>query len=430
MATTNTRPHSSALEPLKVPQFRAIWIAAIITNTGFFVQDVGASWLMTSLTTQPIMTALMQTAATLPFFLLGLPAGALADVVNRRNLILGLQFWMLLSAATLAFVTINGLTNEWVLLALTFLLFVGTAFGAPAWSATTPDLVPKAHLESAIGLGSAGFNSARGLGAAIGGLIVASFGPGWAFAINACCYTFMIHALLAWKYMPTKTQSPSRITGAIKSGILFVQESRAMKAILARTVFFAFAVSVMFSLLPLLAREQLRLNSIQYGILISAFGVGTCIGAVMLPRMRRHRSLDYLSSSATMMFVVSLTLLALTDQFLIGLVAMLIAGIGWTIKNSSLNVAVQFSAPHTLRARAFSIYLLTFQGCTAFGALFWGTIATWLGMPSAFLVAAVALCLGLCGSIWFKLSHAEDIDRADLATSAEFPAPVVAAKDA
>lgn len=413
MVITKERHHGSALEPLKAsPQFRAIWSSALCTNTGLFIQDVAAAWLMTSLTTEPLMTALMQTAATLPFFLLALPAGALADLIDRRKLVLSTQLWLLLCAATLAFITLNGHTTPWVLLTLTFLLFAGNAAGSPAWSAITPEIVKRKHLESAIGLGSAGYNMSRGAGAAIGGLIVASFGPGWAFATNACCYLIMINTLFHWKYRretpPHDSAEP--IVGAIRAGLRYVRHSYAMRAILVRTVMFATASAALWSLLPLIAREQLKLNSIQYGIIVSAFGIGTLLGAISQPRLRQKLTLDRMSAFGTILYAGSLAVVACTHHFALAVFGMLGCGIAWTIKNSSLNVAVQMSAPNWVRARAYSVYLLVFQGCVAIGALLWGTLANLRGLSESMLIASISLLIGLIAGFWHKLSHAERLN--------------------
>ena len=411
MAQVSTVKHSSALEPLKSPTYRSFWTAAVVTNTGLFMQDVGASWLMTSLSTDPFMIALMQTAQTLPAFILALPFGALADVLDRRKLLLFGQFWMMTAAVSLAVLTLTGHITPWFLLGLTFMLFVGSAAGAPAWSAMTPDIVPRKHLESAIGLGSAGYNIARGLGSALGGVIVGAFGPGWVFLANATCYTAMINALVRWnvKANPRK-RSTEKITGAIRAGVRYTRHSQALRAILMRTVVFATAASALWSLLPLLAREQLHLNSMQYGIMVSSFGIGTFLGALILPRMRRRLTLDLMSAVGTILFAGSLAVVACSHIFISGCIGMLGCGIAWTIKNSSLNVAVQFAAPNWVRARAYSIYLLVFQGCTAVGAMIWGAIARSHSMTEAMLCAAVMLLVGLLASYWFKLAHAENLD--------------------
>ena len=411
MADVSTIKHSSALEPLKSPTYRAFWTAAVVTNTGLFMQDVGASWLMTSLSTDPFMIALMQTAQTLPAFILALPCGALADVLDRRKLLLLGQLWMMTAAISLAALTLTGHITPWLLLGLTFMLFVGVAAGAPAWSAITPDIVPRKHLEAAIGLGSAGYNVARGLGAALGGVIVGAFGPGWVFLANASCYSAMINALCRWNAKSNARQkSTENITGAIRAGVRYTRHSQALRAILMRTIVFATAASALWSLLPLLAREQLHLNSMQYGIMVSSFGVGTFLGALILPRMRRRLTLDLMSASGTILFAVSLAVVACSHHFFNGCIGMLGCGIAWTIKNSSLNVAVQFAAPNWVRGRAYSIYLLVFQGCTAGGAMIWGAIARSHSMTEAMLCASAALLVGLFMSYWFKLAHAEHLD--------------------
>lgn len=408
MPPANQMRQTSAMEPLKVAPFRAIWLSALCTNTGLFIQDVGAAWLMTSLTNDPFMTALMQTAATLPFFLLALPSGALADLFDRRKLVLCFQFWMLAAAATLGFITLTGHITPWALLTLTFLLFVGNACGAPAWSAITPDLVPRKHLEPAIGLGSAGYNMSRGAGAAIGGVIVASLGPAWAFIVNACCYSVMINTLVRWKYRREPKRS-EHIVRAMVSGVKYVSESIALKAVLVRTVMFATASSALWALLPLLARNQLKLDSVEYGMLVSTFGLGTLLGAIVLPNLRTRLTLDQMSVGGTILFATSMAIVASAYNFWQGVPGMLGCGIAWTIKNSSLNVAVQLAAPNWVRARAYSVYLLVFQGCTACGAIIWGVLARAHTMHESMLLSSVILFIGMFAGLTHKLAHAEQL---------------------
>jgi predicted MFS family arabinose efflux permease len=318
--------------------------------------------------------------------------------------------WTITAAGTLAVLTITGHTNAWILLALTFILWLGNGAMSPAWSTVAPETVPREHLEAAIGLGSAGYNLARGFGAALGGLIVSSWGPGWAFAVNALLYLVMVRALLRWNYRPLQHRSSERVFGAMRAGLRYVKHSRALRAVLVRTVFFSTAVSILWSLLPLLARSNLHVTSVQYGLMVSAFGAGTLCGAFVLPRLRSIMSLDVLSSTGTLCFVLTFALLAFAKAFPLGLFAMFIGGAAWTIKNSALNVAVQLAAPNWVRARAYSVYLVVFQGCTALGAIVWGAVASWLGMSVAFLLASFALTFGIIAAAWFKLSHAELLD--------------------
>jgi MFS family permease len=379
-------------------------------NTGLFVQDIGSAWLMTSLTTQPMMIALMQTAAVLPYFLLALPAGAGADLVDRRKLLIAGQCWLILAAGALTLLTLTGHTHAWMLLSLTFLLYIGCAFNSPAWNVIIPQLVQRQHMETAIAMSSAGYNLARGFGAALGGLIVASFGSGWAFAVNTACFIYMLLTLLTWRHNSGIEPSSERMVSAIRAGLRYVKHSQVLKAVMVRTALYMLPVSVMWSLLPLLARTQLHVNSTQYGFIVAAFGIGTLLGAFLLPKLRQKVTLDGLSTTGIVLFALSFGLLALSKTFWLGFLAMLGCGVAWTVKNNSLNVSVQLSAPNWVRARAYSVYLVVFQGCTAIGAVMWGAIASAFGMSMAFNIAAGLLLVGLVGNLFYKLSHADTLD--------------------
>ena len=422
MVTKASGPRTSIIDPLRSDAFRLIWIASFCMNTGLFVQDLGAAWLMTSLSKNPIMVALMQTAAMLPYFLLCLPAGAGADLINRRKLLLGGQTWLIFAAGTLAVVTLSGHVNAWMLLALTFFLYVGNAVNSPAWNVVIPGLVPRRHLESAVSLSNAGYNLARGLGAVLGGLIVASFGSGWAFAVSSACFCYMLLTLWRWSYDAKPVESSEDMLTAIKSGLRYVKHSPVLTSVLVRTALYILPVSIMWSLLPLLAREHFHMNSTQYGMIVAAFGLGTLLGAFTQPRLRQHVSLDGLSSIGTLMFSSAFVILALANHFALAALAMMLCGIGWTTKNSALNISVQLSAPNWVRARAYSVYLFVFQGSIAIGAVAWGAVASWQGMSVAFIAAAVLLLVELIGKYWYKLSHAETLD---LSSSTHWKMPLL-----
>ncbi len=410
MVSTADMKNTSALEALKVIDFRVFWSAGLIANTGLFMQDVGSAWVMTSLTHEPIMVALMQTAITLPFFLLALPAGALADLIDRRKMLICAQLWMLTIAATIGVLTLTGNVTPWLLLFLTFLMFNGTAIAAPAWSSIVPDLVPRKDLESAIGLNSAGYNIARGAGSAIGGVIVTTFGAASVFFLNAVSYLFMIRALYTWA--PQTVPIPARtetMMQAIKTGLDYVRQSTVLKSTLVRTVVFASAVPALWALISLHARQNLHASAIEYGFMISAFGLGTFGGAMMLPRLRTRLSLDAMSVAGTSVFAASMGVIAMSQTPMHGAFGMFGCGLAYTIKTSSLNVAVQLSAPRWVRARAYSVYLLVFQGCTALSATLWGTLATSTNIPTAMLISSIFLLAGMIVGNWHKLSHAENL---------------------
>ena len=395
--------------PLSVPVFRALWLASTFSNIGTFMQDVGAAWLMTSLTISPVMVALMQTATYLPFFMLSLPAGALADLVDRRMLLIVGQGWMLVAALALGCLTYFHIVGPWWLLTFTFMLGIGNAISAPAWNASTPELVPRDKLEPAIALGGLSYNVSRGLGSALGGLVVAAAGPAAVFLLNALSFLAVIYVVSQWKHKPT--DQGERIFGAMRAGVRYVRHSPALVSVMVRSSVFAACSAAMWALLPLIGREQIKLDSIGYGLLLSIFGVGCIVGAFVLPILRRRLSLDHLNSAGNLLFSVSLVTLGLSRHFAIASVAMLEAGTAWIIVNASMNTAAQMAIPSWVRARAMSVYILVFQGSVAIGSLLWGQIASSKGgLTIALVIAAGTMCLNLILALKYKLGMVENFD--------------------
>lgn len=395
--------------PLSVPIFRALWLASTFSNIGTFMQDVGAAWLMTSLTISPVMVSLMQTATYLPFFMLSLPAGALADLVDRRKLLIIGQSWMLVAAFGLACLTYFHIVGPWWLLTCTFMLGIGNAISAPAWNASTPDLVPRDKLEPAIALGGLSYNTSRGLGSALGGLIVAAAGPAAVFFLNAISFFAVIYVVAQWNHKPN--DQGERIFGAMRAGVRYVRHSPALVSVMTRSAVFAGTSASMWALLPLIGREQIKCDSIAYGLLLSVFGAGCIIGAFSLPIMRRRLSLDHLNLVGNLLFAISLLILAFSRHFLAASCAMLDAGAAWIIVNSSMNAAAQMATPSWVRARAMSVYILVFQGSVAIGSLLWGQLACFDGgLPFALGFSAICMCANFTLAMRFKLSMVEGFD--------------------
>lgn len=409
MSDATIRTPQSMWAPLSVPLFRALWLAATFSNIGTFMQDVGAAWLMTSLTISPVMVALMQTATYLPFFMLSLPAGALADLVDRRKLLIFGQGWMLIAAFALACLTYFNIVGPWWLLTFTFMLGIGNAITSPAWNASTPELVPRDKLEPAIALGGLSYNVSRGLGSALGGLIVAAAGPAAVFLLNAISFLAVIFVVAQWNHKPN--EQGERIFGAMRAGVRYVRHSPTLVSVMTRSAVFAAASASMWALLPLIGREQIKLDSIGYGLLLSIFGVGCILGAFVLPILRRKFTLDHLNSIGNLLFAISLVILALSRHFAVASAAMLDAGAAWIIVNSSMNAAAQLAIPSWVRARAMSVYILVFQGSVAIGSLLWGQIASLEGgLPLALIISAVCMCANLVLALRFKLSMVEGYD--------------------
>jgi MFS family permease len=396
------KKHATGFEPLRIPLFRNLWIAATVSNLGGWMQDTAGTWLMTVLTSSPLLIALMQTAASLPVVMLGLLAGATADIFDRRRLLLFWQTWMLVAVALLSLLTFLNIVSPWALLSLTFLLSVGTAMNSPAWQAIVPELVSREQLPEAVSLNSAGFNLARALGPALGGLTVAAFvhantGAASTFLLNSLSFVGVIFVLYRWKRRPIfKSALPAeRIYGSMRAGLRYVQYAPLLKAALARAFVFTIFVSAVWALLAVVAARVLHQGALGYGILNGSMGLGAVIGATTLPRVRQRLSADMIIACSTGVFVATLLILAFVHYPLIVIPVLLFAGFAWTSTMSTLNLAVQLSAPNWVQARALGIYQMVFSGGMAIGSVIWGVIAEHFSTPVSLAAAAAGLLIVL-----------------------------------
>jgi len=391
-----------AWSPLRHPLFRSRWIASILSNIGTWMQDTSATWLMTILTRSPLLIALMQTAASLPVLVLGLPAGAMADILDRRRVLIFWQAWMLGTAVVLAIVTVAGGMGPWLLLSLTLLLNVGAAMNNPAWQAIVPELVPRSELAGAISLNSAGYNLARAVGPALGGLVVAAFasvatGAGVTFFINAVSFAFVIAMLVAWKRRPLHASAlpAERMLGSIRAGARYIRHSVPIRRILIRTALVTSGVSAMWALLAVVAQQDLQRGALGYGLLNASIGTGAVLGAMLLHRVRQRSSADTIITSSTLVFAGTLTVMAFSHQVWLVVIALLAGGFAWTSTTSTFNIAVQVSAPPWVQARLLGAYQMTFQAGMAIGSACWGAIAERSSTPTALAIAAVGLLITL-----------------------------------
>ena len=397
---------SSGFAPLKIPLFRDRWIASTISSLGTWMQDTAGTWLMTALTSSPLLIALMQTAASLPVLLLGLLAGATADIFDRRKLLIFWQAWMLGSVAILAVLTLLGHVSPWTLLIFTALLNVGSALNNPAWQAIVPELVPRELIPDTVSLNAASNNLARAVGPALGGLAVAAFksphtGAGSVFALNALSYAGVIWVLVNWKRTPLfKSALPAeRISGSIRGGLRYVANSPQLQASLVRAFTFPFFVSAIWSLLAVVAHKDLhgsRLGgALGYGILNGALGLGALVSATQIPKIRKRFSADKILLFATVYEVFVLLVLAYVPQPWIIIPVLIGSGACWTATMSSINTSVQLAVPPWITARALGTYLMTFQGGMALGSVTWGFIAEHFPTSYALTAAAAGMLLTL-----------------------------------
>ncbi len=408
---TNTTPIRGALTPLSYSLFRWLWIASIASNVGTWMQNVGAAWLMTSLAPSALQVALVQTATNLPVFLLGVPAGAFADLFDRRKVLLVTQGWMLGAAAVLGVLTLAHETGPWVLLLLTFALGLGATMNGPAWQAIMPELVPRSDLAAAIALNSVGFNLARAVGPALGGLVVSFISPGAAFILNAVSFVGVMIVLYLWPRTPEILSSnPESVSSAIWAGFRYVRFASEIHAVLIRSGVFVISASALWSILPLVAKVELHSESSGYGVLLGCLGVGSIFGAMVLTRLRYTvRSEILVTGSIAIFGLVNLSLAYLQSFWAVAL-SLLAGGMAWMAVNSTLNTVAQTALPAWVRARALGVYLLVFQGAMALGSVIWGEVASHVGLRSTLLIAGIALLFGAAITFRMPFASSQDVD--------------------
>jgi predicted MFS family arabinose efflux permease len=392
VSSTSDRRPDSAWAPLGEPLFRSLWIAAVVSYTGTWMQNVGAGWLMTQLSDSPLMVSLVQAASAIPVFVAVLPAGALADMVDRRRLLLFTQSWMIVAAAALGVLTLLHATGPWMLLAFTFLLGIGAVMNDPAWQAITPDVVSPARHSSAVALNSAGFNVARAAGPALGGLIVAAAGAGWSFLLNAASFAGVIYFLYNWKSHVHEATATRGIGDAIREGFLYVRGAPQVKSVLIRTGAFSIGAASLLALLPVICQPH---GAQGYGFLLTCFGLGALAGAAVLPRLKLQYSVDGLVAGATLLFAAMTFLAGQVHIFEWLCLVLFTAGTAWIGILACFNVVAQTMCPSWMRARALSMYLFVLQGGMALGSAVWGELAARQGVPAALAWSALAMVVGL-----------------------------------
>ncbi|MEO8676205.1 MAG: MFS transporter [Casimicrobiaceae bacterium] len=414
----------SPWSPLKSGLFRGLWIATIVANIGTWMQDVGAGWLMTSLTSSPSLVALVEAADSIPVMLLAMPAGALADIIDRRRLLIAVQVYLMVVAGALGLLTFLGMTTVWVLLGFTFALGVGTALTMPAWSAIVPDLVRPDELQSAVALNGIAINVSRAIGPAIAGFLVAAVGAWLVFALNAISYIGIIAVLVRWKREHRKSTLPAeRFFSAVRVGVRFVMHTHALQVVLIRgSAFFVFA-SATWSLFPLIVRKELGRGPEIYGLLLTCIGVGAVAGAMLLPRVRAKVSRDMLVAGASMLYALAALMLAHVQNLGLLAVAMLATGVAWISILSALQVSAQLTLPPWVRARGLAAFVVIFMGGMALGSILWGQVATHIGIPATLTVAAIGMALAIALTLRAKLGQHEVLD---FTPTMDWPLPLLA----
>lgn len=413
--------------PWRVPIFRRVWAANLLSNFGTVVQSVGASWMMLSLSDSAIHVALVQSSMTLPIMLLALVAGALADNVDRRLVMLAAQFVMLAAAAGLTACAAFGLLTPWLLLAFTFAIGCGTALNGPAWQASVGDMVPRPALSGAIALNSMGFNIARSLGPALGGVIVAAAGAAAAFLVNALSYTGLIAVLLRWRTEPEQRALPREGLGsAVAAGLRYVAMSPALRLILLRAALFGLVTSSIMALLPLVARDMVVGGPLTFGLLLGAFGVGSVGGALGSGWVRRHLSTEWIVRTASLAMAFALGVAGMSRLMPLTMFVLIFAGAGWVLALSTFNASVQLGSPRWVVARAVAMYQVVTFGGMAVGSWTFGALAEYRGVAFALLTAAGLMLLTLLAGMLKPLpeTEGENLDLIGRWTEPETAVPV------
>jgi len=419
----------SSWAPFRHRAFAMLWVATVVSNIGTWMHDVGAGWLMTDLSASPLLVAAVQAATTLPVFLLALVAGAIADIVDRRKLLIRVNAAMGAVAATLAVLVFFEAVTPSVLLGFTFLMGLGAAFVAPAWQAIVPRLVPRAELQPAIALNSLGINLARAIGPALGGFLIVAVGLAAPFFANALSFLAIIAALAWWKPEPGPARHlpPEQLGAAVWAGLRFAANAKPLQATLLRAAAFFLPASALWAMLPLIARVLLQGGPTFYGVLLGCLGAGAIAGALVLPGIRRRFGADRTVAGGTVGLAAVMVVLALWPQREAALAGAAVAGACWIAVLSSLNLSAQTALPDWVRARGLSLFLTVFFGTLALGSLVWGNLAALTSIPTA-LLAGAGLAVLLVPLTWrVKLGQGEGLD---LTASLHWPAaPVLADRD-
>ena len=386
-----SRRSLSALEPLSEPVFRLLWSTWLTANLCMWMTDVAAAWTMTTLTSVPIWVALVQTASTLPVFLLGLPSGALADIVDRRRLLVATQFWLTATAGALCAATASGLMTAPWLLVFVFANGVGLALRWPVFAAIVPDLVPRSQLASALALNGVAMNLSRIVGPLVAGALIASAGSVWVFALNAVLSLISAFVILRWRHQ--REPNPlgrERLISAMRVGVQFVRQSPRMRAVLSRVSIFFLHSTVLLALLPLLARGLPGGDAGTFTLLLACMGAGAIVAVLVLPRLRQAYGRDVLVVRGTVVQSAATAVMAVAPSTWVAVPAMVAAGMAWITVANSLSVSAQMSLPNWVRARGMASYQMAIMGTSALGAALWGQVATVGTLQTALLAAAAS----------------------------------------
>ncbi len=416
--TSDPAAHASTWSPLHIGVFRAIWLAVLVSNIGLWMQTVGAQWLLVDQPHASVLVALVQTADMLPDVIFGLVGGVLADMFDRRRLLMAVQTFMAVTAVALTLLTFAGQMPPALLLTFTFVLGSGSVISLPAYQSLIPDLVPRNQIAAASTLGSISVNVARAIGPAIAGVLIARIGVGAVFAINAAAFLTYAIVVAAWHpNAQTSSQLPERFVSALRAGGRYVRYAPVIRRMLLRTALFLVPGSALWALLPLVATQRLHMNASGYGLLLGALGVGAVAGSFLLGQLRRRLTPNRLVVASSLVYAVVMVVVVLVPNIVIAVLALLPAGFAWMALLSTMNASVQLFLPEWVRARGLSVYLTVLFGSQAIGAVLWGVIAAPRGVLPAFLIAAALMIVGAATIRIWPLIDTAGMDRRTVARS-------------
>ena len=416
---------SSFLAPFRHRAFAVIWTATLISNVGWWMYSAASGWLMTSLNPDPFIVALVQAASSLPIFLFAIPAGALADIFDKRKFLLIVESLTTAVSAVYAVIVGFGLATPGNLLLFTFLVGATGALTVPAWQAVVPQLVPSDDLPPAIAANSAGVNVSRALGPALGGLTISAYGVVAPFWANAVANLAIVGSLLWWRpQQGARTLLPAERFGqAILAGLRYARHNQHLRATMVRAAGFFLFTSAYWALLPLVSREQIAKGPEFYGVLLGVIGAGAVAGAFLLPWLNGTLGPDRLMALGALGQAAAMLLYGLARDPVTALVASLIAGASWIAALATLGVSAQVALPDWVRARGLALYTTVFFGCLTVGSAAWGEIAVRVGLPSAHFLAAAGTVAAMLLTWRWKLQTGAGID---LTPSMHWPAPITA----
>jgi len=408
----------SAWTPLTNTVFRMLWGVWVAANVCMWMNNVATAWLMTSLSPSPIMVALVQSASTLPVFLLGVPSGAMADILDRRRYFMATQVWVAAVAVLICVVVSADAMSAPVLLALTFANGVGLAMRWPVFAAIVPELVPRAHLPAALALNGVAMNASRIIGPIVAGAIIASLGSAYVFALNAVLSVGAFFVIRRWKNERKVSALPGeRFVGAMRVGLQYVWQSRRMHAVLIRVAIFFLQSMALMALLPLVARGLHGGGAGTFTLLLACMGAGAIVAALFLPRLRASASRDDIVTWGTVIQAVAMLVISIAPNILVAALAMVAAGAAWISSANSLTVSAQLALPDWVRARGMSIYQMALMGSCAVGAALWGQVATWTSVQASLACAAALAiaCLAITQRFKVESGVVEDLTPAQFA---------------